>query len=54
MNYLNHTHRFNNINGKCDYCRILGCENGFIAHRFNSINGKCDYCRILGCKIGLI
>ena len=50
----NHRHRFNDIDGKCDFCNILGCKYGLIDHRFNDIDGKCDYCNILGCKFGLI
>ena len=31
----NHRHRFNDIDGKCDFCNILGCKYGLIDHRFN-------------------
>ena len=50
----NHHHRFNDIDGKCDFCNILGCQKGFIKHRFNDIDGKCDFCNILGCINQLI
>ena len=47
-------HRFSDIDGKCEYCFILGCKNGFINHRFSDIDGTCEYCYILGCKNGFI
>ena len=48
-----HLHKFNDIDGKCEDCNILGCKNGLINHRFSDIDGKCDFCNILGCKYNL-
>ena len=46
-------HEFSNINGKCRFCSILGCEKGLSNHEFSNINGKCRFCSILGCEKGL-
>lgn len=53
VNNEGHRHKFSDIDGKCDFCNILGCKNGLINHRFNHIDGKCDFCDILGCKYNL-
>ena len=38
-----HLHRFNDIDGTCDFCNILGCKYGLYPHKFNDIDGTCDF-----------
>ena len=45
-------HSYDEDDGKCEICGIIGCAAGIREHFFES-SGKCEYCGIIGCAVGL-